>query len=83
MVWHTAGNILDLFIHWSFICNLFIICSSLIHYLGLEVWTFLEIVFVDDGSNDGSAKWLSNYVDKNKSSKNQNNYLFVVYWADF
>ena len=36
-----------------------------------------EIIFVNDGSNDGSAEWLSNYVYKNTLGKNKNNYLLI------
>ena len=36
-----------------------------------------EFIFVNDGSHDGSAEWLLNYVNKNKSNKDNINYLLV------
>ena len=37
----------------------------------------VEYIFVNDGSNDGSAEWLSNYVAKNTSGINKKNYLYI------
>ena len=37
----------------------------------------VEYIFVNDGSNDGSVEWLSNYTNNYQSTTNQNNLFFI------
>ena len=37
----------------------------------------VEFIFVNDGSNDGSAEWLLKHVNENKSNKNNIDYLLI------
>jgi glycosyltransferase involved in cell wall biosynthesis len=37
----------------------------------------VEYIFINDGSNDGSAEWLSNYINQSPSNINQSNNILI------